>query len=116
MVRSVRKTNASWRSGARPRSAGRNVEGGAGWAVRARPAIHGNRLLARRVGERVGVRDEVEEVVGVQVGDHDGVHVHVVDPLAQLGEDPVAAVHQDGGVVLFDQVARAGAAGVLPGG
>ena len=51
----------------------------------------------------------------MQVRDHDGVHVHVVDALAQLREHAVAAVHQDHGVVLLDQVAGAGAAGVLPG-
>ena len=38
-------------------------------AVGAGPRRHGNRLLARGVGERVGVGDEVEDVVGVQVAD-----------------------------------------------
>ena len=37
-------------------------------------------------------------MVGVQVRDHDRVDVDVVDELAQLAEDAVAAVEQDGGV------------------
>ena len=41
--------------------------------VGAGPAVHRHGLLARRVGERVGVRDQVEEVVGVQVRDDDSV-------------------------------------------
>ena len=42
------------------------------------PAGDRHRLLARRVGERVGVGDQVEEVVGVQVGDQHRVDVGVV--------------------------------------
>ena len=61
--------------------------------VGARPAAR-DRLLAGRVGQRVGERDEIEEVVGVQVRDHDGVDVDVVDEAAQLGEHAVAAVEQ----------------------
>jgi hypothetical protein len=98
---------------ARPRG---NVQLGAGGAVRAGPAVHRHGLLARRVGERVGERDEVEEVVRVEVRDHDGVHVHVVDPLAQLAEHAVAAIDHDSRAVLLEEIARAGAAGVLPGG
>ena len=42
------------------------------------PAGDRNRLLARRVGERVAERHEVEEVVGVEVADQDRVDVDVV--------------------------------------
>ena len=38
-----------------------------------------------------------------------------VDPLAELPEHPVAAVEQHVRVAVLDQVAAAGAAGVLPG-
>ena len=84
-------------------------------AVGARPAVDRHRLLARRVGQRVGVRDEVEEVVGVQVRDDDRVDVDVVAEAAQLGEHAVAAVEQQRRVALLDEVAAAGAVGVLPG-
>ena len=69
----------------------------------------------RGVGERVGVGDQVEEVVGVEVRDRDRVDLHVVDPLAQLAEHAVAAVEQQPRAALLDQVAAASAAGVLPG-
>ena len=59
------------------------------------PGVDRDGLLPRRVGQRVGVRDEVEEVVGVEVGDDDRVDLGVVDPLAQLAEHAVAAVEQD---------------------
>ena len=74
-----------------------------------------HRLLARRVGQRVGERHEVEEVVGVQVRDHDRVDVDVVDEAPQLGEHAVAAVEQQVEAVLLDQVAAAGPVRVLPG-
>jgi hypothetical protein len=92
------------------------VQLGPGRVVRAGPAVHGHRLLARRVRERVRVRDQVEEVVGVQVRDDDGVHVDVVDPLAQLAEHAVAAVEQHRRLPLLKQIPRTGAPGVLPGG
>ena len=44
----------------------------------------------------------------------DRVEVDVVDPLAQLAEDAVAAVEQDVGLARLDQIAAAGAPGVLP--
>ena len=44
----------------------------------ARPAVDRHRLVARRVGERRRERHEVEDVVGVQVRDHDRVDVRVV--------------------------------------
>jgi len=54
-------------------------------------------------------------VVRVQVRDHDRVEVDVVDVLAQLREYAVAAIDEDAGAFLLDQVARTGAAGILPG-
>ena len=50
------------------------------------PGVAGDRdrLLARGEQQRVGVRDQVDEVVGVHVRDHDRVDVRVVDVLAQL--------------------------------
>ena len=72
--------------------AGRRVQRGRRASVPASGDRH--RLLARRVGQRVGERDEVEEVVGVQVGEDHRVDVDVVDEAAQLGEHPVAAVEQ----------------------
>ena len=80
------------------------------------PAVDRHRLLARRVGQRVRVRHEVEEVVRVQVGDEHRVDVDVVDDLAQLGEHAVAAVEQQAVALLLDEVSGAGAVGVLPGG
>jgi len=73
------------------------------------------RALARAVGQRVGPRHEVEEVIGVQVADDDGVDRRVVDLGAQLREDAVAAIEQQTGVVLLDEIAGAGTARVLPG-
>jgi hypothetical protein len=55
-------------------------------------------------------------VVRVQVGDDDRVDLRVVAEPPQLGEDAVAAVDQDGRPVLLDEVAGAGAVGVLPRG
>jgi hypothetical protein len=79
---------------------------------RGAPAL---RLLAWRVGQRVGERDEVEEVVGVQVRDDDRIDVGVVAEAPQLGEDAVAAVEEQARPVLLDEVPAAGADGVLPG-
>ena len=76
---------------------------------------HGDRLLAGSVGEGVGVGHQVEEVVGVEVGDRNGVDVDVVAVLPQLREDPVAAIEQQGVVALLDQVAAACAPRILPG-
>ena len=87
-------------------AAGRHVQLGPRGVVGAGPAVDRHRLLARRVGERVGVRHEVEEVVGVEVRDDDGVDVDVVDPLAQLPEHAVAAVDDDRAAVFLDEVAR----------
>jgi hypothetical protein len=75
----------------------------------------GDRLLARGEQEPVRVRDQVDEMVRVHVGDDHRVDVRVVDLLTQLGEDPVAAVEEDVRLTLAEQVAAAGAAGVLPG-
>ena len=93
----------------------RRVQLGARGRLRAGPAVDRGGLLARRVGERVGERDQVEEVVRVQMRDHDRVDLGVVAEAAQLGEHAVAAVEQDRGPVLFDQVAAAGSVRVLPG-
>jgi hypothetical protein len=92
----------------------RRVQHRARRRIGAGPPVHRHRLLARRVSKRVRERDQVEEVVRVEVGDHHRVHVHVVDPLAQLAEHAVPAVDHDRGAVFLEQVARAGAAGVLP--
>jgi len=94
---------------------GGGVQHGPRGAVGARPALHRHRLLARRIGQRVGERHEVEEVIGVHVRDHHRIDVAVVAKAAQLGEDAVAAVHQQRDAVLLDQVAAAGTVGVLPG-
>src|SRR4051812_45450435 len=94
--------------------ASRRDQARAGGAVDARPAVDRHGLLARRVRERVAERDEVEEVVGVQVRDDDGVHARVVAETAQLAEHAVAAVDHDADAVLLDHVARAGAPRVLP--
>jgi hypothetical protein len=53
-------------------------------------------------------------VVGVQVRDDDRVDVDVVDEAPQLGEDAVAAVHQQAESLFLDQVTGAGAVDVLP--
>jgi hypothetical protein len=82
--------------------------------VRAGPAVDRDRLLARGVGQARGERHEVEEVIGVQVRDHHGVDVHVVDDRAQLAEDARPAVEQEPHAVMLDQIAAAGAARVLP--
>ena len=87
---------------------------GASGVVGARPAVDRNRLLARSVGERVGVGDEIEEVIRMQVGDQHRVDVDVIAMLAQLAEDAVAAVEQQDSLVIVDQVAATGPAGVLP--
>ena len=74
------------------------------------------RPAARAVGERVRVRDEVEEVVRVQVRDHHHVDVVVVHGRAELREHAAAAVEQQPHPGLLDEVAGAGAVGVLPAG
>ena len=86
---------------------------GAGRRVESGPALGAR---AWRVGERVGERHEVEEVVRVQVRDHDRVDRGVVGELAQLREHAVAAVQEQAEALVLDEVPRAGAAGVLPGG
>ena len=55
-------------------------------------------------------------MVGVQMADDDRVDVDVVDVAAQLGEHARAAVEQHGLPAALDEIARAGAVGVLPGG
>ena len=92
----------------------RRDQPGAGRVVGPRPPGHGHRLLAGRVRERVRVGDQVQDVVGVQVRDQGGVEVHVVQVLAELREHAVAAVEQQTGVAILDQVAAAGASGILP--
>jgi hypothetical protein len=72
-------------------------------------------LLARRVAERVAERDQVQEVIGMQVADQDRVDVDVVAMAAQLGEDTVAAVKEQREVALLDQISAACPGGVLPG-
>jgi acetaldehyde dehydrogenase (acetylating) len=80
------------------------------------PAVDRHGLLAGRVGQPVGVGDEVEEVVGVHVRHDDGIDVDVVAEAAQLGEHAVAAVQQQAGVLLLDEVPAARSPGVLPRG
>src|SRR5947209_15638591 len=62
----------------------------------------------------IAVRHQIEEVIGVQVGDQDRVDVDVVTDQAKLGEYPVTAVEQQPVARLLDQVAAACPAGVLP--
>ena len=88
------------------------VQVGSRRRVGAGPAGHGDRLLARRVRERVAERHQVEEVVGVQMADQHRVDVDVVADAAELREDAVAAVEQQREVALLDEVAAACAAGV----
>ncbi len=71
-------------------------------------------LLARRVDQRGRVRDEVEDVVGVQVRDHDRVDLPVLAVAAQLAEHAAAAVEQHAGAVRLDEVAAARPSRVLP--
>ena len=76
-------------------------------------------LDARRPAPGVErVRDEIENVVRVQVRDHHGADLGVIDVRAQLGEHARTAVEQHGrvGGAPLDEIARAGAVGVLPGG
>jgi len=98
----------------RPCAAGR-AQARASRVAGPRPPGDGNRLLARGIRERVTERDEVEDVVGVQVADQDGVDVDVVTEAPQLREHPVAAVEQQREVPVLHQVAAAGATRVLPG-
>ena len=86
-----------------------------GRAVGPLPDVDRDRLLLGRVGQRVGVGDEVEPVVGVQVREDDRVEVDVVEVQPQLREDAVAAVEQHVDRIRLDQVAAAGSPGVLPG-
>jgi hypothetical protein len=86
---------------------GRRAAGRAG--IRA-PAAVG----ARPVGQRARVGNEVEEVIGVHVGDHHAVDGGVVTHAAQLGEHAAAAVDQQAGAVVLDEVAAARAVDVLP--
>src|SRR5829696_2105866 len=79
------------------------------------PDVHRDRLLLRRVDQRVGVRDEVEEVIRVQVGDEDAVDLGVVDALPELAEDAVPAIEQDLRRVRLEEVSTASPPGVLPG-
>ena len=72
------------------------------------------RVLPRPVRERVGERDEVEDVVGVQVREDDGVDRGVVREAAQLREDAAAAVDQHPAALLLHEVAGAGTVDVLP--
>jgi hypothetical protein len=73
-----------------------------------------HRLLARGEQQRVREGAEVEEVVRVHVGDADRVDVDVVVVLAQLRERAVAAIDDERRLALGDQVAAAGASGILP--
>lgn len=81
-----------------------------------RPAVNRDWLLARSVGEGIGVGDEVEEVVRVQMGDENRVNVEVVAEAPKLGEHAVAAIQQQRLTFLLDQVAAARPVGVLPRG
>ena len=77
-------------------------------------AGHGDRLLARGQQQRVGVGDEIDEVVGVHMRDHHRVDLGVVDVFAQLPEHPATAVEEDRRLLLGDQIPAAGSARVLP--
>src|SRR5205085_3286009 len=95
--------------------------GGAWWGVQRGtgrlagpgPARDGDGLLAGRVCERVAKGDQIEEVIGVQVTQEDRIDIDVVDVTTKLGEHPVAAVEHERVAVLLDQVAAAGAVGIL---
>ena len=50
------------------------------------------------------------------MGQHDAGDVDVVEALAQLGEDAVAAIDEQPRVALLDEVSAAGTARVLPRG
>ena len=76
----------------------------------------GAAALARPVAQPGGERHEIEDVIGVQVRDHDRVDRGVVHVPAQLGEHPRPAVEQHDLAATLDEVAGAGAVGVLPGG
>jgi hypothetical protein len=74
--------------------AGRGDQAGAGGAVGPRVPADRDRLLAGRIGQRVRIRDQVEEMVGVQVGDDHRVQFGVIAKQAELREDAVAAIEQ----------------------
>ena len=75
----------------------------------------GHGLLARRIAQGVAERDQVEEVIGVQVGDQHRIDIDVVAVPAQLGEHSVAAVEQQREATLLNQVSAACPGRVLPG-
>ena len=75
-----------------------------------------NGLLAGRIGQRVGVRDQVKDVISVQVRDQHRVELGVVEVLTELREDAVAAVKQQPSPPVLDQVSAARSPGILPGG
>ena len=72
--------------------------------------------FARPVAQAGREGHEIEDVIGVQVRDHDRVDRGVVRMAAQLGEHPRPAVEQHDLAATLDEVAGAGAVGVLPGG
>jgi hypothetical protein len=53
-------------------------------------------------------------VIRVQVRDDDRIDVDVIDDGSQLREHAVAAIEQQRGVVLLDQVPATSPSGVLP--
>ena len=80
--------------------------------IGARPPSDRDRLLAWCVGERITERDQIEEVIGMQMADQNGADVDVVPEAAKLREDPVAAVQQQREILILDQVAAACAPGI----
>lgn len=50
----------------------------------------------------------------MHMANHDRINLMVIKPPTQLPEHSVAAIEQNGRVVFLNQVAAAGAVGVLP--
>src|SRR4051812_43876655 len=94
--------------------AGRRDEPRAGRLVGARPHVHGHRLLARGVRERIGVGDDVEDVVGVEMREDDRVDLRVIPEAPELPEDAVAHVEHHVGVALGEEIPTARTVDVLP--
>ena len=86
----------------------------AGRLIGSRPASHWHRLLTGRVCERVAEGHQIEDVVGVEMADQNGVDVDVITEATQLGKNPVAAVEQQRELPMLDQVPAAGTVDVLP--
>ena len=111
--RARRRSRVVPRSSRRPRTGAGTCHappGGASSRGRGGSSVPGGRrpapAVARRIGERRGERHEVQDVVGVQVRDHDRVDLAVVDDRAELAEHAAAAVEQQAGAAVTRRDSR----------